>query len=235
MEQNVTSPLRAFKDKESGKWGFKNNDGEVIVPPTWRNAYYKFSEGLCPVVNDDKRFGFVDETGNLVIPCNFVHALDFRDGLARVQEEGTFKIGYINKKGETVIPFVYRKGGDFENGLAMVSSDNGMWGAISKTNRVVFTFKYGWEELYDILHSDSELNASDRNSVEKQRITLHVYDEDIEIVTDKFSIERWQKAAEVVSRKYEEYTKLSASKGKSVHTIGLLTMLDLAYNGLRDK
>ena len=88
---------------------------------------------------------------------------------------------------------------------------------------------------YDILHSDSELNASDRNSVEKQRITLHVYDEDIEIVTDKFSIERWQKAAEVVSRKYEEYTKLSASKGKSVHAIGLLTMLDLAYNGLRDK
>ena len=102
MDQKVTTPLRAFKDKESGKWGFKNNDDEVIVPPTWRNANYKFSEGLCPVVNDDKRFGFVDETGNLVIPCNFVHALDFRDGLARVQEEGTFKIGYINKKGETV-------------------------------------------------------------------------------------------------------------------------------------
>lgn len=235
MEQKVTSPIKAFKDNESGKWGFKNNDDEVIVPPTWQNACYKFSEGLCPVVNDDKKVGFVDETGNLVIPCIFVHALDFRDGLALVQEEETFKIGYINKKGETVIPFVYRKGGDFENGLAMVSSDNGMWGAISKTNRVVFPFKYGWEELYDILHSGRELNVSDRNNVEMQRITLHVYDEDIEYVTDKSTIERWQKAAEVVSRKYEEYTKLSASKGKSAHTIGLLTMLDLAYNGLRDK
>ena len=152
MEQNVKAPLVAFKDSKSGKWGFKNNDDEVVVPPTWWLAYHQFSEGMCPVVNDEKKVGFVDETGQLVIPCKYVSALDFRDGLAKVQEAETFKIGYINHKGETVIPFVYRKGGDFENGLAMVSSDNGMWGAINKTNMVVFPFKYGWEELYDILH-----------------------------------------------------------------------------------
>lgn len=235
MEQKEKSPLRAFKDKESGKWGFKNNDDEVVVSPTWWHAYYKFDEGMCAVANEDKMIGFVDETGQLVIPCQYVSHSFFCEGLVKVQEAETFKIGYINHKGETVIPFVYRKGGDFENGLAMVSSDNGMWGAVSKTNRVVFPFKYGWKELYDILHGGRELNASDRNNVEKQRITLHMYDEDIEFVTDKFRIERRQKAAEVVSRKYEEYTKLSASKGKSAHTIGLLTMLDLAYNGMSDE
>ena len=69
------------------------------------NAYYKFSEGLCPVVDEDKKFGFVDEIGKLVIPCKFIHALDFRDGLASVQEEGTFKNGYINHQGELVIPY----------------------------------------------------------------------------------------------------------------------------------
>ena len=235
MEQKVTSPIKAFKDNESGKWGFKNNDDEVVVNPTWWHVYYKFDEGMCAVANDDKKIGFVDETGQLVIPCQYVSHSFFCEGLVKVQEAETIKIGYINHKGETVIPFVYRKGGDFENGLAMVSSDNGMWGAINKTNMVVFPFKYGWEELYDILHSGRELNASDRNDVEKQRIILHVYDEDIELVTDKSSIERWQKAAEVVSRKYEEYTKLSFCKGKSAHTIGLITMLDFAYNGLRDK
>lgn len=235
MEQKVKSPIEAFKDNESGKWGFKNNDGEVVVPPTWWHVYYKFDEGMCAVANEDKKIGFVDETGKLVIPCQYVSHSFFCEGLVKVQEAETFKIGYINHKGETVIPFLYRKGCDFENGLVMVSSDNGMWGAISKTNMVVFPFKYKWNELYDILHSSSELNASDRNNVEMQRITLHAYDEDIEYVTEKFRVERWQKAAEVVSRKYEEYTKLSASKGKSAHTIGLLTMLDLAYNGLRDK
>ena len=235
MEQTVKAPLVAFKDSKSGKWGFKNSDDEVVVPPTWCHTYYKFDEGMCAVANEDKKIGFVDETGQLVIPCQYVSHSSFCEGLVKVQEAETFKIGYINHKGETVIPFVYRKGGDFEDGLAMVSSENGMWGAISKTNRVIFSFKYGWKELYDILHSGRELNASDRNNVEKQRITLHVCDEDIEMVTDKCSIERWQKAAEVVSRKYDEYTKLSWCKGKSSHTIGLVTMLDFAYNGLKDK
>lgn len=131
MEQKNLHPLYPFKDSQSGKWGFKNNKDEVVVSPCWWLVYHQFSEGMCPVINDEKKVGFVDETGKLVIPCNYVHALDFRDGLASVQEDGTFKIGYINHQGETVIPFLYRKGGDFEDGLAMVSSDNGMWGAIN--------------------------------------------------------------------------------------------------------
>ena len=167
MEKNEKSPLKAFKDSKSGKWGFINNDDEVVVPPTWWHVYYKFDEGMCAVANEDKKIGFVDETGKLVIPCQYVSHSFFCEGLVKVQEAETFKIGYVNHKGETVIPFVYRKGGDFENGLVMVSSDIGMWGAISTTNMVVFPFKYSWKELYDILHSNSELNASDRNSVEK--------------------------------------------------------------------
>ena len=139
MEQKNLHPLYPFKDSQSGKWGFKNNKDEVVVSPCWWLVYHQFSEGMCPVINDEKNVGFVDETGKLVIPCNYVHALDFRDGLASVQEGGTFKIGYINYQGETVIPFLYRKGGDFEDGLAMVSSDNGMWGAINHKNMVVGT------------------------------------------------------------------------------------------------
>lgn len=152
MEQKTKAPLRAFKDEASGKWGFKNSNDEVVVSPIYRNAYYKFSEGLCPVVDEDKKFGFVDETGKLVIPCKFIHALDFRDGLASVQEEGTFKNGYINHQGELVIPFMYRKGGDFINGLAMVSDDSGRWGAINHENELVYPIQYGWEELYDMLY-----------------------------------------------------------------------------------
>jgi len=152
MEQNTNVQLHAFKDRESGKWGFKNDNDEVVVSPRWWLIYHKFDEGMCAVADDDKKVGFVDETGKLVIPCQYVSHSYFCDGLVKVQEAETYKIGYINKKGETIIPFVYRKGGDFENGLAMVSSDNGLWGAINQKNMVVYPFKYGWEELYDILH-----------------------------------------------------------------------------------
>ena len=107
MEQKTKAALHSFKDKESGKWGFKNDAGEIVVSPRWRSIYYEFSEGLCPVTSDDKKFGFVNEAGELVIPCKFAFSLDFREGLCRVQDAETLMNGYINKKGETVIPFLF--------------------------------------------------------------------------------------------------------------------------------
>ena len=152
MERKATAPISAFKDNKSGKWGFKNTEDEVIVPPTWRHAYYKFDEGMCAVANDDKKIGFVDESGRLVIPCQYVSHSFFCEGLVKVQDAETFKVGYINKKGETVIPFVYRKGGDFVKGLAIISDDSGNWGAINHENEVVYPIKYEWEELYNMLY-----------------------------------------------------------------------------------
>lgn len=143
MEQKVTSPLRAFKDKESGKWGFKNNDGEVVVPPTWWNAYFQFDEGMCAVANDDKKIGFVDETGKLVIPCQYIWHSVFSEGLVKVQDAKTHKMGYINKSGDTVIPFVFQKGGDFKDGITTVMGDNGKWGVINRKGETLIPFLYG--------------------------------------------------------------------------------------------
>ena len=105
MDQKVKSPLRAFKDKESGKWGFKNNDDEVVVAPQWWLICHRFDDGRCAVVNNDKKIGFVDETGQLVIPCKYVSHSYFSEGLCKVEEDEIYKIGYINTKGETIIPF----------------------------------------------------------------------------------------------------------------------------------
>jgi hypothetical protein len=142
-----------------------------------------------------------------------------------------YKIGYINKKGETVIPFLYRKGGDFENGLTMVSSDNGLWGAINQKNMVVYPFKYGWEELYDILHKSSNQENYRRDGNEKITITFHVYDEDLTLTIDKEKVKLYQEATELITKKLTEYTKNWSNK-KSPHTISLITMLDLAYGML---
>ena len=81
MEQNANVLLHAFKDKESGKWGFKDDNDEVVVPPQWRLIYHKFDEGMCAVVDDDKKVGFVNETGKLVIPCQYESHSYFSEGL----------------------------------------------------------------------------------------------------------------------------------------------------------
>lgn len=142
MEQKVTSPIKAFKDSKSGKWGFKNNNDEIVVPPIWRHAYYKFDEGMCAVANDDKKIGFVDETGKLVIPCKYIWHSVFSEGLVKVQDAITRKMGYINKSGETVIPFVFQKGGDFKDGIADVMGDKGKWGVINRKGETIIPFLY---------------------------------------------------------------------------------------------
>lgn len=142
MEQKVKSPIEAFRDNESGMWGFKNNDGKVVVPPTWWLVYHKFDEGMCAVTNDDKKIGFIDETGQLVIPCQYIWHSIFSEGLVKVQDAETHKMGYINKLGDVVIPFAFQKGGDFKDGIADVKDDNGKWGVINRKGETIIPFLY---------------------------------------------------------------------------------------------
>ena len=63
-----------------------------------------FNNGLGRVEENGK-YGFIDEQGNVVIPFQFSHAYVFVDGMAFVAKDSRF--GAINKKGEEVIPFIY--------------------------------------------------------------------------------------------------------------------------------
>lgn len=51
-------------------------------------------------------YGFVDETGALVIPCQYGKALDFKNGVAMVSDDpGSW--GAINAQNEIVEPIIY--------------------------------------------------------------------------------------------------------------------------------
>ena len=49
------------------------------------------------------KFGFIDEVGNIVIPCKWKYAYDFSEGLAVVKDNNE-KYGFIDKMGTVVIP-----------------------------------------------------------------------------------------------------------------------------------
>ena len=79
-------------------YGFKNEEtGKVVIPCKWRNCG-EFSEGLAMVMDDKRRWGFIDKTGLLVIPCMWEKARSFFDGKAKVQTP-TGKWLRIDKKG----------------------------------------------------------------------------------------------------------------------------------------
>ena len=80
----------------------------------WIGGYY---EGLASVKLNDK-WGFIDKTGEEVIPIKYDVAWKFSESLARVKLNG--KWGFINKTGEEVIPLKYDEVEDFSEGFAKV-------------------------------------------------------------------------------------------------------------------
>jgi hypothetical protein len=67
------------------------------------------------------KWGFVDETGSLMIPARFESVDVFSESLCAVQEHNKF--GYVNKSGLLSIPAVYDDAEQFRQGLALVKKN----------------------------------------------------------------------------------------------------------------
>ena len=87
-------------------------------------------------------YGYMDKSGKLAIPCRYLHAMPFSEGLAAVsmaqeavlssiekgrnseqdsqKKSGEGRWGYIDKTGTQVIPAQFRSAGPFSDGLALV-------------------------------------------------------------------------------------------------------------------
>lgn len=101
------------------RYGYIDKSGRLVIPYSWHRTH-KFSEGLAWVAIKDTfspgkngfadqvlleyKYGYIDHSGTLVIPCEWDDANDFKKGLALVRKK-TFwstKNYYINKTGEVV-------------------------------------------------------------------------------------------------------------------------------------
>ena len=65
----------------------------------WKGDYH---EGLAYVKDYKDKYGFVDQSGKLVIPCKWGGSTSFSEGLAWVMDKGNYKYILINKQGKIV-------------------------------------------------------------------------------------------------------------------------------------
>jgi len=86
---------------------------------------------------------FVDKsTRETIIPCEYLSAKDFSEGLAAVlPPQDYYYWGFIDKTGEVVIPFYFQQAESFSEGFAAVKL-KGKWGFIDKTGKEVIPFIY---------------------------------------------------------------------------------------------
>jgi len=100
---------------------------------------------LFPVMNRG-RGGFINRSGQVVIPLCFDAVGDFSEGLARFERDGNW--GYIDTRGSVVIEPKFPWAEEFSEGFARVQVSgsslgiDGRWGFIDKTGTVVIPPDY---------------------------------------------------------------------------------------------
>ncbi|MDE6475149.1 MAG: WG repeat-containing protein [Clostridia bacterium] len=116
-----------------GKWGYKDWKGNVIVPPSYEEAFGFFEERAC--VEKDGKLGYIDRQNNLVIDFKYDCATSFSEGLASVTVGE--KSGYIDQDGNQIVDFVYDIATPFSDGKAIVRQ-NERWGVLNREDLSVF-------------------------------------------------------------------------------------------------
>ena len=132
---------------------------QVLVEPTM--DYFivgSFSEELARV-EDNGKCGFMDKTGNIVIPLIYDadRYSDFSEGLALVYKGGHYinasqrimeggKCGFIDNTGKVVIPLEYDTATTFSEGLAAVEK-NGKQYLIDKSGTIVVALGRHYDDI----------------------------------------------------------------------------------------
>lgn len=115
----------------SGKYAVvADGNGYFLIDQKGKACYEKrfpnakgYEGGYYAVSDSDGNWGFADEAGENVIPCQYVDAYSFSNQTAVVQYAG--KWGYINQYGNMVINAEYSEALPFLNGKAFAYDDQG--------------------------------------------------------------------------------------------------------------
>lgn len=133
VERPPLTEKSLIKFCRKGKWGYKDWKGNVIVPPSYEEAFGFIEERAC--VEMDGKLGYIDRENNLVIDFKFDCATSFSEGLASVTVGE--KSGYIDQDGNQIVDFIYDIATPFSDGKAIVRQ-NDRWGVLNRDNLSVF-------------------------------------------------------------------------------------------------
>ncbi len=116
------------------KWGFINKIGQIVIVPQFDEPPDVFHEGLAKVAIKSEGirgnidlYGFIDNSGMMVLPPFYNDAGYFSSGLAPARIDN--KYGYIDKTGRFVLGEIFDHALSFSNNKALVCIDQ-KWGLI---------------------------------------------------------------------------------------------------------
>ena len=143
-------------DYKNGKFGYKDHEGNVVIPHKFHFAH-DFSDGMAIVVNEDGLVGYINTKGELAIPYQYgtmaeSDGNDFHEGLCAVLVDDAHEwCSYVDKTGKQAFPGVFSSAGDFSEGMAAVKipgnseeNINPLFGYIDHSGKMVIELPDGW-------------------------------------------------------------------------------------------
>lgn len=114
-----------------------DNKGNIITKDSLL-ACGLYNNNLALVKNKNHKYGFINKSGDLVIPCVYEYAYDFSDEIATVKRKGMW--GAINRRNEVVIPFKYFSLKKFTDGISICSNKESKSAFINKKGKLTSKF-----------------------------------------------------------------------------------------------
>lgn len=88
---------------------------EYVNPSDWDRVDHLYQKDE---IMEEGVYGFIDKTGNEIVPCKYDNARDFSEGVAAVEGDGGW--GFIDKDNNIIIPFKFDWADDFIDGYSRV-------------------------------------------------------------------------------------------------------------------
>ena len=127
--------LAAFRNA-SGRIGYLDRDGRIVIAPLFDAARPFCANGLAPV-HTQAGWGFVNVRGSLVVTPRFDEVRCFAEGLAAAKRG---KWGFADATGRFVVAPAFDAAGDFSDGLAAVATPK--YGFIDRAGKTVIAPRY---------------------------------------------------------------------------------------------
>jgi hypothetical protein len=139
----------SFKDDKTGKYGFKDANGKIVVAPVY-DTTKAFEDGVAVVGKRvtyiDYEYGLINKTGKLIAPVKYT-SIYVGYGFIVVEDniKGIEKNGFIDKTGKMITPLKYDYVGDISSSMARVGIGD-KYGYIDKAGKEIIPVKY--ETIY---------------------------------------------------------------------------------------
>jgi len=140
------------------KWGVFYKSGKEIISFICDNIYT--SKGNYLIVVSNEKYGVIDQSGNIVVPCQYDQIGMCNEGMIPVAYfdserydellrmyggDDIFFVGiwgFVNYIGELIVKCIFSDVKEFSEGLAPVALDDNLWGFIDRTGKTIISFEY---------------------------------------------------------------------------------------------